>query len=248
MDMVYEMHSDGEKGLPKRGPGVLGPSAATLGPNPFCALLPRRAGVAPPSLAPVSSTMARFFWFPLVLCLLASALVSAATLDSNSEYPPQACANVVDQLQGSNVLVKINGSLFTFHVPSVEGGPFNEKPVQYLEVPDLREQNRTTLTCNRNSDPTVLSFDFNGCSCVLKDTSLVANGVNKTARTITVSQCPAPFAETVTTMLISVTNITTEEYYDNTLPYSSASNFSYTNPYVPHQTKAQKRVHGPSPR
>lgn len=167
---------------------------------------------------------------PLLLCLVLSVLM----VHGLEDVQPSACSGLVDQIQGDNVLVRINGTLMTFHVPSKPGGPFNDHAVQYLEVPNLRELNRTGETCSRNTDPTLVTLSFAGCSCALSDTSEVANGVNKTARTLTISNCPPPYSQVVTTMLISTTNVTSELFYNETMPYSSAANFSYSNPYVFH--------------
>ena len=201
-------------------PSASGPSHS----YPTCAHL---SHISHP-LPVIISIRMRFDILILVLtCLLLSVVDVKAQIGE-----VQPCAGLLSELEGNNVLVRTNGSLITFYVPNYPGGPYNETAVQYLYIPYLHEMNRTGTLCARNTDPSVVVFPWTGCSCSLQKENEAANGVNKTATSITIADCPSPFSNVVTTLLISVTNVTTETFFNNTMPYSSASNFSYTNPYV----------------
>lgn len=148
------------------------------------------------------------------------------------DFDTQPCAGYLAEIEGENLLVRINGTRFLFYVPDTPGGAYGAEPVEYLEVPSIKQQNRRITPCQRLSDPAVYTEDFAGCNCNLIKVEEVANGVNKTGWEIRIDSCPAPQKDLLFQAYATVTNVTSSQTYYNTMQYSSVSNFSYTSPYV----------------
>lgn len=168
----------------------------------------------------------------LILASVIATFASEWSVVKRDNFDAQPCAGYLAEIQADNLLVRINGTRFLFYVPETEGGAFGTEPVEYLEVPSIKQQNRSQNACQRLRDTAVKVEDFSGCRCNFIKVSEVANGVNKTGWELRIDQCPAPQENLVFQAYATVTNVTTTQTYYNTMQYSSVSNFSYTSPYV----------------
>lgn len=168
----------------------------------------------------------------LIFAIATATFANEWSVVKRYDFDTQPCAGYLAEIEGDNLLVRINGTRFLFYVPDSPGGAYGAEPVEFLEVPSIKQQNRRITPCQRLSDPSVYTEDFAGCSCNLIKVSEVANGVNKTGWEIRIDSCPAPQQDLLFQAYATVTNVTSSQTYYNTMEYSSVSNFSYTSPYV----------------
>ena len=168
----------------------------------------------------------------LVFALVTATFAAQWSAHRRDDFGTQPCAGYLAEAQTDGLLVRINGTRFLFYVPDRPGGEFGAEPVEYLEVPGMHQQNRSSNSCARLVDKPTYQSDFSGCSCNLIKVSEVAHGVNKTGWELRIDSCPAPQADLVFQAYVTVTNVTSVTTYYDTMQYSSVSNFSYTSPYV----------------
>lgn len=172
------------------------------------------------------SAISRVLVVAVLSCMVWKALGGTQMSDD------QPCAGLLGQVKSSDILVKVNGTRYTFHLPTRKNGPFNDAPTLFLEVPGIRQQNRTGKDCSRLTDRVVASQTFTGCSCTLIPIDTIEQGAHKFGYELLIDRCPSPQENLVTRAYSFVTNDTISELYTNTMQYSSLPNFTYSNPYV----------------
>lgn len=167
-----------------------------------------------------------------LFCALAAPSSRVEAFTFIAELPTQPCANVFRQLEGSNLLVNLNGSRTAFNAPNYPGGPYDMASTLFFQWSDIREVGRNGIRCSNTKDQNIFVQSLYLCECSMSSISQLENGVNTTGWNMTISKCPAPQESLLATAQVTVTNVTTYREYTSTMTGSTADAFNYTSAYV----------------
>lgn len=214
-------------------PGILEPLLASVVRNP-CPV-PQKA-------------MARSVYCAVavvLVCLVSIACVKA-TGTISTEFSEQACANILHELDGDRLRMRLNGTRMTFHAKRPDGATYEagaSLSFQWFEVSEyyLRPSTPTDLYpgCMPSNGPDDIGFDqstqvlaIRDCSCVITEFERILPGFKEVGYMVNISKCPAPQEGFLGTAYVSVSNETRQELWNNTLPGSTQDHFYYTQMYV----------------
>lgn len=170
------------------------------------------------------------------LCVVALSCTSVGAVTILNELPPQGCPNIIRQLEGDNILLSLNGSRSSFHAPPHRGAAYDLLSSLYFQWTDIREVGRNGVGCSASVDTIVFAQSLHLCECGIVPILEESNGVLRTGWNMTIHSCKGSQPNLVASAMVSITNVTTVQEFNETMPGSTAPAFNYTSVYVHPQT------------